>query len=68
MTSTGGAPPLADLCSRDPLDLDADPRLCRSAAAPEPCGPLCTPWCLASHDSRSGKAALGSWTPPRDER
>jgi len=42
--------PLADLCDRDPLDLDADPRLRPPAAAPpEPCGPLCTPWCLASH-------------------
>jgi len=42
--------PLADLCDRDPLDLDTDPRLCsQAAAAPEPCGPLCTPWCLASH-------------------
>ena len=43
-------PPLADLCDGDPLDLDADPRLrLLKPAPPEPCGPLCTPWCLASH-------------------
>ena len=42
--------PLADLCDGDPLDLEADPRLrLERPAAPEPCGPLCTPWCLASH-------------------
>jgi len=49
---TTAAAPLADLCDRDPLDLDADPRLCPRAQVPapsEPCGPLCTPWCLASH-------------------
>jgi len=46
--------PLADLCDRDPLDLDADPRLCPAAAAPQPCGPLCTPWCLASHSPGAG--------------
>ncbi len=45
-------PPLVDLCRGDPLDLDSDPRLRETAdvvAAPEPCGPLCTPWCLAAH-------------------
>jgi hypothetical protein len=48
-TDVARAAPLADLCDRDPLDLDADPRLCPPTASPEPCGPLCTPWCLASH-------------------
>ncbi|MBI1376261.1 MAG: hypothetical protein GC157_02080 [Frankiales bacterium] len=50
-TRTAGRPALADLCRRDPLDLDSDPRLCRAGAVvvPEPCGPLCTPWCLAGH-------------------
>jgi len=45
------AAPLADLCDGDPLDLDADPRLrlgC-APAVPVACGPLCTPWCLATH-------------------
>jgi len=50
-TATLGS--LADLCDRDPLDLDADPRLCPGRAAgvraADPCGALCTPWCLASH-------------------
>jgi hypothetical protein len=42
--------PLADLCDRDPLDLEADPRTCaRPRPAPQPCGPLCTPWCLITH-------------------
>ena len=42
--------PLSHLCDRDPLDLDADPRLCPLPVTPaEPCGPLCTPWCLAGH-------------------
>jgi hypothetical protein len=42
--------PLADLCERDPLDLEADPRTCAERRpAPQPCGPLCTPWCLAAH-------------------
>lgn len=68
MTRDHGAPPLADLCRYDPLDLDGDPRLGPPGAAAEPCGPLCTPWCLASHDPGSGKAALGNWTAPRDER
>ncbi len=68
MTRTDGAPPLADLCRRDPLDLDSDPRLCRSAPAPEPCGPLCTPWCLAGHDRGSGKASLGRWAAPAEDR
>ena len=46
--------PLADLCDRDPLDLESDPRTCATRPrAPEPCGPLCTPWCLASHPTRS---------------
>jgi hypothetical protein len=49
--TTRGAAPLADLCSRDPLDLDADPRLCPPVCPPEPCSALCTPWCLASHGS-----------------
>jgi len=50
--------PLADLCTRDPLDLDADPRLCPAVAAPQPCGPLCTPWCLASHATTSHRQGL----------
>lgn len=43
--------PLADLCDRDPLDLDSDPRLCPGGAraVATPCGALCTPWCLTSH-------------------
>jgi hypothetical protein len=42
--------PLADLCDGDPLDLEADPRLrLAKPQPPEPCGPLCTPWCLAAH-------------------
>jgi hypothetical protein len=50
LTPCPGAP-LADLCDHDPLDLDRDPRLrtCTPAPAPTPCGPLCTPWCLATH-------------------
>jgi len=51
-TNAASVAPLADLCDRDPLDLDADPRLSARMAPPErpePCGPLCTPWCLASH-------------------
>lgn len=68
MTRAEGASPLADLCSHDPLDLERDPRLCGTRAAAEPCGPLCTPWCLAGHDPGSGKPSLGSWAPPRDER
>jgi len=47
--------PLSDLCDRDPFDLESDPRL--SVAGPgEPCGPLCTPWCLASHGGVSSGA------------
>jgi hypothetical protein len=48
------APPLADLCERDPLDLEADPRTCATQPdPPQPCGALCTPWCLATHSSSS---------------
>jgi len=43
-------PSLADLCFDDPLDLDRDPRLRSAPAAPaQPCGALCTPWCLGGH-------------------
>jgi hypothetical protein len=50
VTPDAAEAPLADLCQGDPLDLDADPRL-RLGPCPPPqaCGPLCTPWCLASH-------------------
>lgn len=50
-TGTSASAPLADLCDGDPLDLDADPRLRIGCPPPAPvaCGPLCTPWCLASH-------------------
>jgi hypothetical protein len=56
MEGHDGTAPLADLCVGDPLDLDADPRLCPSVAVPQPCGPLCTPWCLAGHDPGSVRA------------
>jgi hypothetical protein len=56
----GSAAPLADLSARDPFDLDSDPRLCSAAAAPEPCGALCTPWCLAGHGTPSTLSNLGN--------
>jgi hypothetical protein len=45
-------PPLADLCDHDPLDLERDPRLRTGTPTPtaaQPCGALCTPWCLTTH-------------------
>ena len=52
-TAPGGAgrePSLADLCADDPLDLDRDPRLRPTPPTPaQPCGALCTPWCLGEH-------------------
>jgi hypothetical protein len=56
---TAPRPPLADLCDRDPLDLDTDPRT-RAARPepPQPCGPLCTPWCLATHPGSTVPSSL----------